>query len=168
MSIPEPRLSVLMGMDAKDSVSAMKLMGSYGATFSFLARYKWGCNMLHSYPEGFSGGVFTTGGPTQEELEKGRFTTYVTAFGPNSGDDSVRVKVSGPEPGYIATPILIVSLALTILDAGKGDRHDLSFDGGVTLPGALFRDSEKVYEKMRSEGVSFDVVENFNEIQSPV
>ena len=40
--------------------------------------------MLHANPEGFSGGVFKTGGPTPEELAKGRFTTYVTAFGPNN------------------------------------------------------------------------------------
>lgn len=164
--IPEPRLSVLIGMDAKDSMSALKVMG-YGATFSLLARYKWGCNMLHANPEGFSGGVFTTGGPTQEELEKGRFTTYVTAFGPSS-DLRARVKVSGPEPGYIATPILIVSLALTILDAGKADGNDLSFESGVTLPGALFGDSEKVYDYMRNGGVNFDVVDDFDDLQSPV
>ncbi|KAK1741872.1 saccharopine dehydrogenase family protein [Skeletonema marinoi] len=167
-SIPEPKLSVLIGMDSKDSMSALKVMG-FGATFSFLARYKWGCDMLHANPEGFSGGVFKTEGPTQEELEKGRFTTYVTAFGPNNNDRRARVKVSGPEPGYVATPILIVSLALTILDTGKADAgNDLSFDAGVTLPGALFGDSEKVYEHMRNEGVNFDVVDEFDDSQSPV
>ena len=164
--VPEPRLSVLIGMDAKDSWSALKVMG-YGATFSFLARYKWGCDMLHSNPEGFSGGVFASGGPSQEELEKGRFTTYVTAFGPKS-DLRARVKVSGPEPGYVATPILIVSLALTILEAGKTDGNDLNFESGVTLPGALFGDSDKVYEHMRNEGVNFDVVDEFDDSQSPV
>ena len=54
--------------------------------------------------------------------------------------------MSGPEPGYVATPSLIVSLALTILDAGK-----VSFDSGVSLPGALFADSDKVYEHMSLE-----------------
>mmetsp|Transcript_5218 Transcript_5218/g.7991 ORF Transcript_5218/g.7991 Transcript_5218/m.7991 type:complete len:455 (+) Transcript_5218:132-1496(+) len=165
--IPEPRLSVLIGMDAKDTMSALKIMG-FGATFSLLARYKWGCDMLHANPEGFSGGVFTAGGPTQEELEKGRFCTYVTAFGPNSSDPRARIKVSGPEPGYVATPILIISLALTILDAGKADVNDMSFESGVTLPGALFGDSEKVYEYMRNEGVNFDVVDEFDDSQSPV
>jgi len=166
-TIPEPRLSVLIGMDAKDSMSALKVVG-FGATFSFLARYKWGCDILHANPERFSGGVFTTGGPSQEELEKGRFITYVTAFGPNDSDARARVKVSGPEPGYVATPILVVSLALTILDAGKADGNDMSFDSGVTLPGALFWDSEKVYEHMRYEGVIFDVVDDFDDSHSPV
>ena len=54
--VPEPRLSVLIGLDAKDSVAALKLM-AYGATFSTLARFKWGCNMLHSSPEAFTGKV---------------------------------------------------------------------------------------------------------------
>ena len=167
-TIPEPRLSVLIGMDAKDSMSAIKVLG-YGATFSFLARFRWGCNMLHSNPKFFSGGVFTTKGPAQEELEKGRFTTYVTAFGPNKSDGKARVKVSGPEPGYVATPRLIVALAITILDAGTGGNDvNLSFDSGVTLPGALFADSDKVYENMRNEGVSFDVVDKFDDCQSPV
>lgn len=166
-SISEPRLSVLIGMDAKDVTSVLKVIG-FGATFSLLARYKWGCNVLHANPEGFSGGVFTAGGPTQEELEKGRFCTYVTAFGPTSSDPRARVKISGPEPGYVATPILIISLALTILDAGKADVNDLSFESGVTLPGALFGDSKKVYEYMRNEGVNFDVVDKFDDSQSPV
>lgn len=169
VAIPEPRLSVLIGMDAKDSMSAFKVL-SYGAAFSFLARYKWGCDMLHSSPETFSNGVFTTGGPTQAELEKGSFTTYVTAFGTNKSDKRARVKVSGPEPGYVATPRLIVALALTILGDGKpGNDAKLSFESGVTLPGALFCDSDLVFENLRNEGVFFDVVDNFDDSsQSPV
>ncbi|KAL7538917.1 hypothetical protein ACHAXR_011176 [Thalassiosira sp. AJA248-18] len=171
--IPEPKLSVLIGIDGKDSMSALKVM-AYGATFSTLARWKWGCNMLHSNPEAFSGGVFTSKGPTEEELKKGGFTTYVTAYGskycPTENSSQVaRVKVSGPEPGYIATPSLIVALALTLLDAGRGKNEvKLSFDSGVTLPGALFGDCERVYEHMRKEGVSFDVVDEFGDAFSPV
>lgn len=170
-NVPEPRLSVLMGMDSKDTMSAAKLI-VYGATFSTLARFKWGCDVLHNYPEAFSGGVFTSKGPSEEELQNARFTTYVTAYGSNysDGDSSqvARVKVGGPEPGYVATPALIVALALTILEAGKYE-VGLAFDSGCTLPGALFGDCEKVYDNMRAEGVSFDVVQEFGgESQSPV
>eukprot|EP00970_Alexandrium_tamarense_P007464 scaffold1373_cov288-Alexandrium_tamarense.AAC.9 len=170
-NVPEPRLSVLMGMDSKDTMSAAKLI-VYGATFSTLARFKWGCDVLHNYPEAFSGGVFTSKGPSEEELQNAKFTTYVTAYGSNysDGDSSqvARVKVGGPEPGYVATPALIVALALTILEAGKYE-VGLAFDSGCTLPGALFGDCEKVYDNMRAEGVSFDVVQEFGgESQSPV
>ena len=175
-SIPEPRLSVLMGMDGKDSMTSLKVM-AYGATFSTLARWKWGCNWLHSNPEAFSGGVFTSKGPTEEELKRGGFTTYITAFGTKYSSSSgvekdshiSRVKVRGPEPGYVATPCLIVALALTILDAGNsGKEVCLTFESGVTLPGALFGDCDKVYDNMRNEGVSFDVVEDFHCGHSPV
>ena len=121
-----------------------------------------------------TGGVFTTEGPTEEELQQGRFTTYVTAYSSkynieNSNSQVARVKISGPEPGYIATPALIVSLALTVLDAGKKDNDvKLSFDGGVTLPGALFGDCEEVYDHIRKEGISFDVVDEFTGVSSPV
>ena len=175
-SIPEPRLSVNIGMDANDKLSSLKVM-AYGATFATLARWKWGCNMLHSYPEAFSGGVFTSKGPSEEELRNGRFTTYVTAYGPEYTSDlgnsqlAVHVKVSGPEPGYVATPALIVSLALTVLHAGRSTngKVNLSFENGVTLPGALFGDCDIVYDYMRKEGVAFDVVDNFNDTTaSPV
>lgn len=169
--IPEPRLSVLIGLDGKDSSTALKLM-AYVATFSTLARWQWGCNLLHSNPAAFTGGVFTSNGPRQEELETGGFCTYVTAYGAKHSTDITqvaRVKVSGPEPGYVTTPILIVSLALTILDAGKsGNEVSLSFDGGITLPGALFGGCDRVYDHMRREGVSFDVVEQFKTDNSPV
>ncbi|KAL7548296.1 hypothetical protein ACHAWF_011578 [Thalassiosira exigua] len=171
--VPEPRLSVLIGMDEKDSMAALKVM-AYGATFSTLARWKWGCNLLHSNPEGFSNGIFTSKGPTEEDLEQGGFTTFVTAYGskygPGNSAQIARVRVNGPEPGYVATPILIVALALTLLDAGKGeDDVRLSFDGGVTLPGALFGDCDRAYDNMRKEGVSFDVVQDtFGGVSSPV
>jgi len=170
--VPEPRLSVLIGLDMNNSLAALKLM-AYGATFSTLARWKWGCNMLHSSPEAFSGGVFTSEGPTEEELEQGGFTTFVTAYGakhcPETNSQVARVRITGPEPGYVATPSLIVALALTILDAGNGGSEvKLSFNSGVTLPGALFGDCDKVYDNMRKEGVSFDVVDDFETDHSPV
>ena len=174
--VPEPRLSVLIGMDVKDSIAALKVL-AYGSTFSTFARLQWGCNLLHSNPEAFSGGVFTSKGPTEEELELGGFTTYITAYGAKHSESNqqvARVKVTAPEPGYIATPPLIVALriALTILDAGKGENDEvkLSFESGVTLPGALFGDCDRAYENIRKEGISFDIVDEFAtaDDQSPV
>ena len=181
-SVPEPRLSVLMGVDGGDKLSTMRVM-AYGATFATLARWGWGCDLLHAYPETFSGGVFTNDGPTEEELGRGGFVTYVTAYGSGGGArgtdgrdgvrDVARVRVSGPEPGYVSTPGLIVALALTLLDARKvgseGEGTRLPFYEGVTLPGALFGDCDGVYDNMRREGVRFDVVDEFVETEhSPV
>jgi hypothetical protein len=153
-----------------DTLSSLKVM-AYGATLATLARWKWGCNLLHSNPEGFSGSVFTSKGPSEEELKKGRFTTHVTAYGSDyrgnqdNNQQVARVKVSGSEPGYVVTPALIVTLALTVLDSGKskgGNGIQLSFESGVILPGALFCDCAAVYGRMRKEGVSFDIVDGFD------
>lgn len=168
--VPEPRLSVLVGLGGDDALGALKLM-AYGAAFATLARWRWGCDVLHAHPEAFSNGIFTSKGPTEEELGRGGFATYVTAYGSKHrpGSDQVaRVRVSGPEPGYVATPILIVALARTILDAGRGEDIGLPFDAGVTLPGALFGDCDRAYNRMRDEGVSFEVVQDFKVENSPV
>ncbi len=155
-------------------MSAARVM-AYGATFAALARWGWGCHLLHAYPEAFSGGVFTRDGPTDEELGRGGFVTYVTAYGCGgvAGPDGrgggvrdvARVRVSGPEPGYVSTPSLIVALALTLLDARKAGREGggarLPFYEGVTLPGALFGDCDGVHDNMRREGVRFEIVDEF-------
>jgi len=176
ISVPEPRLSVMIGMEAKDAFATAKVM-AYGATFSTLARFRWGCDWLHSNPEAFSGGVFTSKGPTDEELENATFTTYVTAYGSKystsdkgNSDQIARVKVSGPEPGYVATPRLIIALSKTVLDAGKpGNKSsNLPLESGVTFPGAVFGDCNEVYENMRNEGVLFDVVDEFKRDDSQV
>ena len=51
-------------------------------------------------------------------------------------DREVRMEISGPDPGYIATPIFLVHAALTLLD----EREDIVSrlgSGGVFTPGAL-------------------------------
>lgn len=149
---PQPLLSVCFGLEEKSS--AFKFL-AYGSVFSFLARFKWGCDLLHSQPEHFSGGVFRPGGPTDEELATASFATHSTAYG-SKAEEYVRAKCSGPEPGYVATPRIIVALALTVLH----HRDKLPFEGGVMLPGALFGECSEAYDQLRKEGIVFEVVES--------
>ena len=51
-----------------------------GAVFSLLARFKWGRTLLLRFPGIFSMGVFSSQGPTPEQLAAASFTTTVTAF----------------------------------------------------------------------------------------
>lgn len=53
---------------------------------------------------------------------------------PRPPDRVVHTVVSGPEPGYVATPVFVVAAALQILD----DRRALQHAGGVFTAGALF------------------------------
>ena len=55
-------------------------------------------------------------------------------------DKEVRVEISGPDPGYIATPIFLVHAALTLLEERKAIVSRLG-SGGVFTPGALLTET---------------------------
>lgn len=144
-----------------------------GAIFSGLASFSFGCDMLHSNPSLFTSGFFVEGsGPTDADLEGASFCTYTTGYGSqtttNKEDDTnneeeeiqqvVKVTCKGPEPGYIATPRMLVALALTVLN----HREELAFSGGVMLPGALFGKTTEVYDILKGNGISFEVVTEDN------
>eukprot|EP00559_Dactyliosolen_fragilissimus_P006438 CAMPEP_0184859564 /NCGR_PEP_ID=MMETSP0580-20130426/4547_1 /TAXON_ID=1118495 /ORGANISM="Dactyliosolen fragilissimus" /LENGTH=500 /DNA_ID=CAMNT_0027356265 /DNA_START=173 /DNA_END=1672 /DNA_ORIENTATION=- len=158
---PSPKLSVCFGVPTK--MDAYKIL-AYGGVFSTLARNSWGCNLLHNHPEFFTNHMFQRKGPTEEQLRDGSFVTHAIAYGvrqssssssSNSNDSntntntsnllSVRTTCSGPEPGYVATPKIIVALALMVLK----DRHTLPYTGGVMLPGVLFGNTPKVYQYLQ-------------------
>lgn len=48
----------------------------------------------------------------------------------------VRLEISGPDPGYVATPIFLVQAALTLLEERQSIASRLG-SGGVFTPGAL-------------------------------
>jgi len=79
------------------------------------------------YPKIFSLGVFDHEGPTIEEMKRTSFTITLAGKGwdeklaeptdeyKTAPQKELVVRVSGPEPGYIATPICVVQAALVIL-----------------------------------------------------
>ena len=146
-----PYFSVCFGV--KQRSDAYQFLG-FGAVFATLAKWSWGCKMLHSNPELFTKGYFTAGGPTDEEMKDAKFVTYGTAYGLEK-DQCVRVKFSGPEPGYIATSAMMCALALTVLN----HRDSMKFDGGVMLPGAAFHGCDYVYEYLKQEGMEIEIEE---------
>lgn len=62
-------------------------------------------------------------------------------------------RVSGPEPGYVATPIILVNAALALLAS-----RDRLGSGGVWTVGALLGDTD-VLERLQEHGIAFEVVE---------
>ena len=77
-------------------------------------------------------------------------------------DTEAIVKVSGPEPGYVATPKILLSAAFSVLQ----DSSLLPFSGGVFTPGAAFRNT-KIIERMRSLGIDFSIVQAPKSILTP-
>eukprot|EP00904_Undaria_pinnatifida_P000379 jgi/Undpi1/10341/HiC_scaffold_29.g12791.m1 len=75
---------------------------------------------------------------------------------PEGGPDvTVVTRVKGPEPGYVATPIIFLAVARCLLD----ERATLPVSGGVHTPGSVLASSTLV-DKMRQGGVTFEVVDN--------
>ena len=148
---PKPHLSVCFGLPQKSH--AYKFL-AYGGLFSTLAKWSWGCKVLHANPEFFTNGFFTSKGPTEEDLKDGQFATFGTAYG-LTREQNVTVKFSGGEPGYVETSSMMSALAMTVLQ----NRDKLKFDGGVMLPGAAFIDCDVVFDHLRKEGLQIDVVD---------
>lgn len=89
-----------------------------------------------------------------------------------SNSTSMRVKVSGPEPGYVATPMIFIALARCLLDEYKyesgtgsnasdkseGSGRGVLPAGGVLTPQAVFSNSLKIFDFLNEAEIIFEVV----------
>ena len=77
----------------------------------------------------------------------------------------MRVKVSGPEPGYVATPRIFIALARCLLKeydvSGRevGDQASQLPRGGVLTPQAVFAASPSIFELLSDAELMFEVME---------
>ncbi|KAG9439731.1 hypothetical protein H6P81_019896 [Aristolochia fimbriata] len=113
-----------------------------GISIGLFGLTAFGRRLVLKYPEFFTGGMFRKTGPTEEEVNSATFKMWFVAQGygdvgvASSGskpDTEIVTRVSGPEIGYITTPIILVQCALTLL----GERANLP-KGGVYPPGIVF------------------------------
>lgn len=113
-----------------------------------------------SAAEGREGG--REGGSTPDRTERGdgkkAAASTTTPLLPAAPCDKILItRVTGPEPGYVATPIIFVELARCLL----AQRPSLppSLQGGVYTPGAIFYSQpEMLFERLEKAGVRFEVV----------
>jgi len=141
------------------------LFAVFGLVFGVFASTKCGRALLKKYPEFFSAGLFKRTGPTREQIKGASFSMTFFGFGHkgeklndpqlqhNSPPDSkIRVKVSGPEPGYVTTPICMVAAALTVLE----EKESIPLNGGVLTPGSAFKGTSLI-GRLEQRGMKFDV-----------
>jgi hypothetical protein len=92
----------------------------------------------------------------------GKSTCTAIIFGKDKSDKNQYIKpydkyvktiVTGPEPGYVATPIIFVTLAISLLE----DRSSLP-SGGVLTPASAFCNSPSIFDRLKEEGIEFRVV----------
>jgi hypothetical protein len=138
-----------------------------GLIFGLFAKFKAGRYLLEKYPGFFSFGSITKDGMSKEEMEDVEFKVTLRGEGweekltepsdqhsepPNK---TVTVVVSGRNPGYGATCIMLIQAANTILK----EANKLPSKGGVYPPGAAFAKTTLI-DRLNATGVSFSVLKN--------
>lgn len=143
----------------------MALMGVIGAVVPVIAKFALGRKLLIRFPSLFTFGMFTHDGPTRLQMETCRFEMRFFSRGysnrallkenPEAKPDmGLEVLVSGPEPGYIATPIYAIETAMAVLTSPPG-----SIPTGVLTPAAALRNvSDNVFKRLNAAGCTFEVV----------
>lgn len=138
------------------------LIGLLGFVFQALSRRPWGRKLLLKYPAFFSLGMFTHAGPTEQQMATTSFSMTFFARGYAQGppassnaapDTEIVTRIIGPEPGYVATPILLVECAMALLQLQDVNPPA----GGVYTVGSLLENSSLI-ERLQQSGVSFDLV----------
>ncbi|KZT28298.1 hypothetical protein NEOLEDRAFT_1167606 [Neolentinus lepideus HHB14362 ss-1] len=144
------------------SLRVLLLMMFYLTIFSFLAIRKWGRDLLLRHPKLFSHGTVYKDGPPIDALKYTAFQEtfvakgYSTGLDPKSGakpDVEIVTRVTGPDVGYVATPILFLFCARVLLQ--ERDRVRC----GVLTPAVAFGETELIEELNKDGRVTFSVVE---------
>jgi hypothetical protein len=130
--------------------------------FGSLSSTPWGRSLLLKYPEFFSYGLFSRNGPTDQQLQETSFEVTLRAKGYSSKappapgaqpNVDITTKVHGPEPGYVATPRMVVQAALALLEG----RQKRDVPVGVLTPSVAFWQTDLV-DRLQQVGIQFEQI----------
>ncbi|KAK1316282.1 hypothetical protein QJS10_CPA05g01816 [Acorus calamus] len=134
-----------------------------GIFIGLFGKFAFGRSLLLKFPEIFSLGWFRKTGPTEEEVSSASFKMWFVGFGfsdvsvasqgNKKHDMEIITRVSGPEIGYVTTPIILVQCALILLN----QRNNLP-KGGVFTPGIVFGPTD-LQKRLQENGISFELVQ---------
>uniref|UniRef100_A0A8C4N787 Saccharopine dehydrogenase-like oxidoreductase n=1 Tax=Eptatretus burgeri TaxID=7764 RepID=A0A8C4N787_EPTBU len=143
------------------SVGYLLLAILMGIIFGLMARFSFGRKLLEKYPKLFSFGIFSHEGPTEKQMQGTSFS--MTFFGEgfsqtqdmkqDKPEQKITTQVRGPDPGYVATSILMVQSGLTLLQ----ERSALPPKGGVYTPGIAFGGTSLI-KRLIKHGMHFSVL----------
>ncbi|VAH44190.1 unnamed protein product [Triticum turgidum subsp. durum] len=148
-------------------ISSRSILGLFlwlctGLFIGILGGFSFGRSLLLKFPEFFSIGLFRKTGPTEEEVCSALFKMWFIGRGYSDSarasergskpDKEIVTRVSGPEIGYITTPIVLVQCALVLLS----QRANLP-KGGVYTPGAVFGPTD-LQKRLEENGLSFELI----------
>ncbi|KAJ3212277.1 hypothetical protein HDU67_003938, partial [Dinochytrium kinnereticum] len=164
-SLHPVQFAAYMGLKSSISLLGITLFGAY---LNFFSRFEFGRYLLLKFPGVFSFGFFTKKGPTEAQMRETSFTStfrgvgykrHIDAGEPQGLEDQkpdyeIVTKVSGPEPGYVATPIAVLACAYAILE--DRDKKQRDIPGGVLTPASAFASTD-IISKLDSQGIKFTV-----------
>lgn len=148
-------------------IAAKSLLHMFGYIFigviiGVLGSFSFGRWLLLKYPSIFTLGTFSKNGPSEEEIASASFKMWFVgrgysdesrvAEGKTKPDVEIITRVTGPEMGYVTTPIILVQCALILCS----QRNNLP-KGGVYPPGIVFGPTD-LQERLQQNGMSFDVI----------
>lgn len=138
----------------------------FGLMVGLMANFNFGRKLLLKYPECFTFGKVSHAGPSEEMMEKSKFTMHLFGKGwPSTikvptGDEyilppnkEIYVQVNGTNPGYGATCVALVLSAVTLLK----DKDKLPATGGVYTTAAAFTKTNLI-KALNDNGLTFEVV----------
>lgn len=137
-----------------------------GAVFGMLTKFEFGRKLLLNYPKIFSLGFISHEGPSDDTMEKSKFSITFHGQGwpkseklseptdvhTNLPSKKLITRVTGTNPGYGATCVALLLSATTILkEKGKLPK------AGVLTPGACFAKTN-IVENLCKHGLKFEVL----------
>lgn len=141
-----------------------------GGIIQTLARWPWGRALVLAHPRLFTLGAFSHAGPTPEQRATTRFemdffvrgafgdAAAVAARGSGPSDARAKVRVAGPEPGYVATPLFLLAACYELLE--RHSAGTVPARGGVLTPAFAFRGPRsRLRERLTLMGIRFEVLE---------
>ncbi|URE48156.1 hypothetical protein MUK42_14378 [Musa troglodytarum] len=146
---------------AKSILGILRLMVT-GLFLGLFGMFALGRSILLKFPSVFSLGWFRKTGPTEEEVRSASFIMWFIGHGYSDAnlasqrgrkpDTEVITRVSGPEAGYVTTPIILLQCALVVLS----ERDNLP-KGGV-LPSGIVFSHTNLQRRLEENGIFFDVI----------
>ncbi|EDW84892.1 uncharacterized protein Dwil_GK14366 [Drosophila willistoni] len=143
----------------------------FASIFGLMAKFQVGRRLLLQYPGFFSAGLASKSGPSEAAMENSFFKMTIKANGWPKSDrlaestdqyteppnKTLSVRVTGPNPGYGATCVALLSTALTILR----ESDKMPGTGGVLPPAAAFSKTSLISELEKHEhGMKFEILAN--------
>ena len=116
---PQPRYLAYFAFERARSIGASVAVG---AGVLALCRSGWGRRVLHHRPRLVTLGHASWEGPTEDQLAHTRFRMTLRAHTADRASPVATAVIEGPEPGYVSTPILLVSAARHWLDTPRDQR----------------------------------------------